>query len=351
MKYLDKEFINMLAPRLDRFTWSRDTVAQFRCPLCNDSQKSKHKRRGYFFYDYDKDVYLFKCHNCHEKSGWSFEFWLRDFDESLYKEYIIEKFKANATTTPGLKPLAPLENSPKKDSPRQSVRIGGVAANRDESLLGDMIRLDFLPPEHIAVRYFHQRKLPEYALKLLYYTKKFRDDLLEFEKDEEKHRVIPNDERLVIPFWTTDGRLKLVQGRAFDTTNRLRYVTVKPHHGDTKIYGEDRVDYTKNVLVVEGPLDSLFLPNCIATADADLLSAELGTIFIPDNQYRNLGVRGVIDKIIAAGKQVVLFPKGIPYKDINDMIKDGNMSQRDVCRILATNVYQGLKARLRFAEL
>ena len=215
-----------------------------------------------------------------------------------------------------------------------------------------MLRLDLLPPDHKARQYAQWRGLPESTLSLLYYTQHFRQDLLQFETNPEKQLKIPDDERLVIPFWTQDGRMKIVQGRAFDKNATLRYATVKPKDEDTKVYGEDRVNIHKTKLVVEGPIDSLFLPNCLASADADLLSVK-GDIYIPDNQYRNPQVCDGIQKMIDKGVKVVLFPPDVPWKDINDMVmpSKGNMSIQDLLKLIAKNVYQGMAASLQFAEL
>lgn len=349
MKFLDEQFINYVAPRLDKFKWERvGSVANFRCPLCGDSLKSANKRRGYFFFDRDNDCFRFKCHNCHNMSGWAFEFWLKKFDERLSTEYNMEKFRllgdSSSKPLPALKPLPKLT---------QSARIGSMEAKRDESLLGNMLRLDLLPPDHKARQYVQGRGMPESTLPLLYYTQHFRQDLLQFETNPEKQLKIPDDERLVIPFWTQDGRMKIVQGRAFEVRDGiLRYSTVKPRDEDTKVYGEDRVNFHKTKLVVEGPIDSLFLPNCLASADADLLSVK-GDIYIPDNQYRNPQVCDGIQKMIDKGVKVVLFPPNIPWKDINDMVmpSKGNMAIRDLLKLIAQNVYQGMAASLQFAEL
>ncbi|AEM91817.1 hypothetical protein PKNFJJPA_00014 [Salmonella phage vB_SenAc_BPS6] len=351
MKFLDEQYINFLAPRLDKFSWERvGAVAKFRCPLCGDSKKSANKRRGHFFYDRDDDVFRFKCHNCNEMSGWAFEFWLKKFDERLYNEYNLEKFRIMGdTSSRPLQKLKPLQRL------TQTARIGSQVAKRDEEHLGNMIRLDLLDRDHIARRYVEGRGMPESTLSLLYYSRNFRQDLLSFETDVEKQKKIPEDERLVIPFWTQDGRMKIVQGRAFGDNlpdGVLRYATVKPKNEDTKIYGEERIIWNKTKLVVEGPIDSLFLPNCLATADADLLSAK-GDIYIPDNQYRNKQVCDGIQKMIDSGVKVVLFPPEIPWKDINDMVRPdkGNIPIRDLLQIIAKNVYQGLSASLRFSDL
>lgn len=351
MKFLDEQFINYVAPRLEKFSWERvGAVAKFRCPLCGDSKKSLSKRRGHFFYDMKDDVFRFKCHNCNEQSGWAFEFWLKKYDERLYSEYSMEKFRllgdSNRRPLQGLKPLK---------APTQTARIGTAVAKKDEDHLGGMIRLDLLDSTHIARRYVEGRRIPESAFSSLYYSRNFRADLMNFETDPEKQKKIPEDERLVIPFWTQDGRMKVVQGRAFGDNlpdGVLRYATVKPRHEDTKVYGEERIINNKTKLVVEGPIDSLFLPNCLATADADLLSAK-GDIYIPDNQYRNAQVCDGIQKMIDSGVKVVLFPPEVPWKDINDMVHPakGNMTKQQLYQLIAGNVYQGLAASLRFADL
>ncbi|AYP28382.1 DNA primase [Serratia phage vB_SmaA_3M] len=352
MKSLDHQFINYLSPRLDKFSWERANLAKFRCPLCGDSQKSKTKRRGHFYYDSTIDSYRFKCHNCNEQSGWSFDTWLAKFDPTLHEEYLFEKFKMEGERRKPIKafiaarkevpPLPKEEPNATTQPPAQKVL--------DESHLTGMQRLDTLSVDHMAVQYVLDRKIPEFFLSRMYFTHHFRDTLLTFETDAEKQRLIPNDARLVMPFWDETGRMKVVQGRAFDSDAFLRYATVKPNEHDTKVFGEERVNRERMVLVVEGPIDSMFLPNCLASADADLLSVK-GDIYIPDNQYRNREVCRIIEKIINSGVKVVLFPPNIPWKDINDMVKDGGMTPADIMKMMAKNVFQGLAASLRFADL
>lgn len=346
MKFLDEQFINYVAPRLEKFSWERvGAVAKFRCPLCGDSKKNKSKRRGHFYYDSKEDCYRFKCHNCSEMSGWAFEFWLKKYDDRLAGEYALEKIKTDTGRTARYTSMS---------QPRltQTARLIPTVAKRDESHIGNMVRLDFLDRDHPVIQYVLGRAIPESSFSVLYYSKNFREDLLGFEKDPEKQIKIPDDERLVIPFWTQDGRMKIVQGRALQDNAILRYATVKPNEADTKVYGEDRVDRKRVVSVVEGPIDSLFIPNCLASADGNLLSVK-GDIYIPDNQYRNREVCNGIDKMIDAGVKVVLFPPEIHWKDINDMVdpNKGNMTREQLLKLLATNVYQGLAAKIRFGDL
>ena len=46
---IDKKFINLLSPQLDKFGWQRATLANCRCPLCGDSKKNPNKKRGFFY--------------------------------------------------------------------------------------------------------------------------------------------------------------------------------------------------------------------------------------------------------------------------------------------------------------
>src|ERR1035437_9132437 len=88
---IDKQYANMLSSRLDRFKWVSTNKAQFRCPICKDSQKNKHKTRGSFFPSKDIDGLMVGCFNC----GYSKPFgaFLKEIDTNLYGRYMIENFK------------------------------------------------------------------------------------------------------------------------------------------------------------------------------------------------------------------------------------------------------------------
>ena len=126
----------------------------------------------------------------------------------------------------------------------------------------------------------------------MYYAADFKKfvESLKIEKDG----LINNDERLVIPFYDADKNLVAFQGRALGESE-LRYITVKLNDDNHKIFGLDRVDTEdeeKMVYVTEGPIDSLFLENAVATADANLKTAskhidKSKLVLIYDNEPRN----------------------------------------------------------------
>jgi molybdate-binding protein len=99
--------------------------------------------------------------------------------------------------------------------------------------------------------------------------------------------------------------------------------------------------------VVEGPIDSFFLDNCIAVAGADFMKLpKENTTIIFDNERRNSEVLKQIGKTIDEGYRVVLWPDDIKEKDINDMILSGK-TKNEIQTIIEKNAYQGNMAKIR----
>jgi len=153
--------------------------------------------------------------------------------------------------------------------------------------------------------------------------------------------------RLLIPFRDEQGEVFAYQGRAFGKETP-KYITIKLEERD-KIFGLDRVDKSKHVYVVEGPLDSLFLDNCIAIAGADVPSMDCDFTVIFDNEPRNKELLKQIDKEIKKGHSVVLWPDQMNWKDINDMIIHG-YTKSQIQEVITDNTFCGAAAQLKFAE-
>ena len=152
---------------------------------------------------------------------------------------------------------------------------------------------------------------------------------------------------LLIPFRDEQGEIFAYQGRAFGK-EIPKYITIKLKERD-KIFGLDRVDISKHFYVVEGPLDSLFIDNCLAVggSDFDRLEGDFTVIF--DNEPRNKEINKQIEKIIDKGCSIVLWPEQVKEKDINDMILSG-ISKKEVQNIITQNTFSGASAKLRFVE-
>jgi hypothetical protein len=114
----------------------------------------------------------------------------------------------------------------------------------------------------------------------------------------------------------------------------------------------DRVDLTQPVKIVEGPIDSLFLKNCVASGDSSLsitgknINADK-KILIFDNEPRNKEIVSLMEKAIKSMNYVVVWPDNIRQKDINEMIMSG-ISTDEIEAIISNNTFYGLEAITKF---
>lgn len=301
-------------------------LAVARCPHCNDSQKNKTKTR---FYCYEKDgtIGLF-CHNCGHSS--SLEKELREFDGYLYQQLLTDRFADSVETRRTEEPK------------RQQKRI------LNDSWKDCLVPVGFSP----AANYLKARKVPQNQWKRLYYTPNLKHtyvnicDAMNIEVDTSKK--IPEFECVFIPFLDEKGSLTFSTSRNMDSTSNLRYVTLE-FQPSYKIFGIEQIDRNSTIYVTEGPLDSLFINNAVAVGDAALDRAgqvlpKDKLVLIPDNESRAPVQLKRISSFIDKGFSIVIWPKHILHKDINDMAKAG----LNVKEIVELNTYQGLSAKLAF---
>ena len=321
MDFVDSKYINLISSRLSKFSRKKADLFNFRCPLCGDSQKSKSKVRGYLYAV--KTNTNFKCHNC--GASMSLGNFIKTLDPVLHKQYTMEKFKEGHagktfhTPTPKFDFKKPVFKKKRKvDLPKASEYPGAR----------DYLVKRGLDPEE----FFYAAKFKKWAN-----TQTRAFDNTEYD-----------DARIVIPLYTEDGDLFGFQGRALGPS-KVKYITIMLNDDVPKVYGLDKVDKSKTVYVVEGPFDSTFVDNAIAMcgADVSLDSLEIeDLVYVYDNEPRNREICQRIEKVIKAGKKIVIFPSKILEKDINDMVIAGH----DVESILRSNTYHTLKAQIKFNE-
>ena len=327
--YIDRSFLLRLSPKLQRFTQKKPDLYSFRCPLCGDSQKNKTKTRGYVYRK--KNDYFFMCHNCGAST--TFYNFLEQVDSSLLKEYALERYKDSATANNYIKPTFDEFKTPHPVF-KEKLNIPSISS---------------LPEGHFAKSYVIARKIPEKLHSDLYYSecfKTFVDDL-----GIEKEGLVNNDKRLVIPFYDENKNLIAFQGRSL-TESKLRYITIKVDDDNKKVFGMDRIDTEKKIFVVEGPIDSLFLDNAVATADSNLTSIidvydKTKVVLVFDNEPRNKDICRMIDKAIENHYSVDIWPDMIVEKDVNDMILSG-FSCDELQDIVEANTFVNLRAKMEF---
>ena len=169
----------------------------------------------------------------------------------------------------------------------------------------------------------------------------------------DKFEDIETDEpRLILPFLDKDKNLFGFQGRSFKKDG-IRYITIILNEDQPKIFGIDTMDPSKDIYVVEGPIDSLFLPNSLAmiglNTDKKLPKNIKKFVYVLDNEPRNKEVLNYYDSVIQNGQSVVIWPDFIKKKDINDMIID-DINITEILNIINNNTFQNMEAKIRFIK-
>ena len=150
---------------------------------------------------------------------------------------------------------------------------------------------------------------------------------------------------MIIPFYSTTGDLFAFQGRAFGN-EQPKYLTIKLDETKQKIYGLERINFQKQIYIVEGPIDSLFIDNCLAAGGADINVAMLPSknmTYILDNEPRNKEIVKRMYKIIDDGHSIVVWPDEIQLKDVNDLIISG-LNTDEIKKIISNNTFTNLEA-------
>ena len=269
---------------------------------------------------------IFKCHNC--GVGRSLANFLKDQDNNLHDQYVMERYKngltGKATNTPN-----PVFNFPKPKFTKKDI-------------CSELVSVADLNKEHLAKEYLLNRKIKNlsdfyYCPNFMEWTNKHKETFENIKKDEP---------RIIIPLRDEKGVLFGFQGRSLGSNN-LKYITILLDENAPKLYGLNRLNKNKPIYITEGPFDSTFVENSVAMCGSDVDIRTFGWsnyIWIYDNEPRSREICNRISKTIDGGDAVIIWPNYIREKDINDMIIGGH----DVSSVLESNTYSGLEAKLKF---
>lgn len=284
---------------------------------------------------------------------------LRHMDAELLKDYGLDKFEAERGPLPDFVP----EEHVKVEPP--VIREIGLPS------------VQFLPPGHVAREFLASRRIPEHRWKDFYHAEDYATWANSLVPGKYS---TPGDSRLVIPFWSRTGTLVGFQGRAYDPASPVRYLTASLGRDEPFLYGLDRATVGDRLVAVEGPLDSEFIRNGIASAGGSIIReienleedhASLAEQLLPDgpgrgsepgeqacyptedtrsgrqedkeeaegperiftgraswgdvvvaydNEPRSAITVRKIQKAIEAGFSVFIWPEGVVEKDFNDLV-------------------------------
>jgi len=265
----------------------------FRCPICGDSKKSKSKKRCYILKS--QTPFMIYCHNCFYKKP--VVFWLKEFYPSYYKDYIKELFQNERT-----QPLPKIENLKNKKEFEE----------KDHTKFFVPIKKGMTSSFAKAIRLCIDRKIPENIWSTWYVA---------------TGGMYNN--RMIIPFFDNNGKIYYYQGRRLYDYIQPKYLSRK---GDfNNIYNYFLVDRNKPVIVLEGPIDSIFVDNSIALTGVKTEDKKLSEF--PHKRYlidfdATKETREKTRKLLSEGNYVFCWKKfmkifNLPMKekwDINDVI-------------------------------
>tara|TARA_B100000287_G_scaffold382277_1_gene387219 strand:+ start:978 stop:1994 length:1017 start_codon:yes stop_codon:yes gene_type:complete len=335
MLYIDVNYARRVGVQMRNWKEKGNNLFNFSCPICGDSEKNKRKARAYIYPK--KNNLFFKCHNC--DFGCNLTNFLKRVDPTLHSEYVLENYKEGGHHKN--------TNIPKPDDTLKQYFETAVKPTFNAYV--GLPTINDVPKENMAREVCVARKIPEQYWSKLFYAADWKQWV------DEKftgYDTFISEPRLVIPFYDRNGKMIMAQGRSL-MKSKMKYLTVRLDEESPKVFGLERWDPEQHTYVVEGPIDSLFLPNCLAVAGADLGKLrnlnKKSTTLIFDNEPRNPITVKKISQAIDNGWIVFIPPKGYVDKDLNEAIQSG-MNPGSLKLFVDSWSKSGLQAKLNLTQ-
>ena len=287
----------------------------FKCNVCGDG---KRKKRGYLVFDEERNLVYYKCFNegdcpcAGDGKAWHGSRWLKFTDKTMYQEFRRETFGNKIAAARGKK----------KPDENETISVCSSMFKDNSQTEIEKEFKSFSPikncPDSLkaAVKDFCiARKIPKERVK------EFRVALVG------KYR-----NRLAIPSFGKDGKLVYFQCRALlgQTPKYLNSSSSKTG----VVYGEERIKENLPVIVLEGPIDSMFVENGVATFGCSYPPETqrkldcLQCLYLMDNDRAG---NSKSRELLNSGRRVFDWDKFLrangvteKVKDINDFIKAKN---------------------------
>jgi hypothetical protein len=222
-------------------------LINFRCNICGDGETGR-KKRGNLIFDKKRDIVYYKCFNygdcaaAGEKTGmgqggaWGGARWLKTYFPHIHKQYRSHIFQdANQSMENLSNKVAIFKNREAKKTSEQDAVKHFVPILKGKGEIFDR-----------AISICNERRI-------------FRATW--------SHFFVATDgiykNRLIIPFYDATGSIYYYQAR--DLVGQTPKYLNRKVGRDTAIYNLHHIDRSKPVIVLEGPLDSIYVENAVAT--------------------------------------------------------------------------------------
>ena len=334
-EWLQRKYILLLSNILEGFKETSPGTFNCRCPICGDSKKNKHKKRGYWLHK--QGVYKYFCHNCGATR--SVENFLKEFAPNLAQEYKLEVLKEMNDTHQSM-PSAVDDCADVKSKYVPSI---------GKKPFKELKTVSQLSPYSTAKIYITGRKIPNNLHYKIYYTDNGYSWAKKWLPEKFTKEFEGKDPRIVLPLLDKRGKCYGAVARSI-LPNAQRYLKMIWGNESGYVYGLENIKLSEQIYVLEGQFDSMFIPNSIAVGSMhfDLIKEHLpgqDPVVILDNEPRNVGTVGQLMKAVNKGYKVCVWPSHLKEKDVNEMVING-IDPVDIKQIIDTNTHSGLKAKL-----
>jgi hypothetical protein len=228
------------------------TPYNFRCPICGDSKKNPHIKRGYVLF---KDSnWIYHCHN--ECGSMSFFKFLKERHNDVYRNVLFHAFDRSDW-----------KKKTKKVIPKQEATFKGTNIYKFQK--GELIGItDAHPTAKIALNYCISRKIPKSIYSHWYVCLKDSKFIVRGPDGNyiynDKGIPIGNEygNRLIIPYYRYGGDWVQFDARDLNEKSFLRYRNLEG--ADRELYNGDFLNVNEPFFLFEGSIDSTFVRNSVA---------------------------------------------------------------------------------------
>jgi len=288
----------------------------FRGPICGDSHKRWKSGRGHMLLN--KQPYMYVCFNggCEANEGMSAVKFLKNYYPVYFKEYLHKVFEAHNEDEAAKKKRKEkaIKNlyTVKRNLPEKDGRV--ILYDLNKFANDNLFRLKYFRPliqYKEAIEWCENRKIPQHI-----YSKWLFIDNVNGKPMK----------RVVIPFTTKDKKMYFFQARSIinEEPKYINAITeLKP------VFNYYHFDNNKPTIIVEGPIDSLFLENSIAVLglnyNEEALSKVKQRYFIFDNDEagKDAAMKHLKKGEYVFAWKIFLKDKGLMYNnskiDFNDL--------------------------------
>ncbi len=304
----------------------------FSCLICGDSKRSIKKKRGWVLLSEDRAQYY--CFNC--SANMSFQKFLKEYYSEVYFKYIKTFGSKMFKSVLGATKATELPND--EDLIVQDLKY--IYENISFPIYSTVNGIVKKTLQLKALRYLKSRSIP---------IEKIKEMSVCFGNYLDPQTLIPKyylKNRIIIPYFCGD-KVYTFQARALQEGHEPKYITIKEEN-KTKIYNYFSTKKNELVFILEGPIDSFFLPNAIATSGTISASSDAAKliknkfsnrIWVFDNYYKDEAGKRNIFKFVKAGEKCFNWVSDwSDCKDINDVVMKKGLTSEQITEVILNNI-------------